>query len=131
MFRFFAGVSAGRMYAKGTDSLSRNSGSPFVRWKVTVFPLTTIPLERSHVFGVLTHASPPTMTLYQLPAFGLLPILKRRSNVALTSLPVSSFPFENLMPDRSVNFHVLPLSVGFGISVARSGTFVVPSEPPT
>src|SRR6266567_1704704 len=115
MFRFFAGVSAGRMYANGTESLSRNSGSPLVRWNVIVSPLTTTPFDRSHVFGVLTQASPPTMTLYQLPALGLLPILKRRSNVALTSL----------------NVHVLPLSVGFGIAVARSGTFFVPSVPPT
>ena len=88
-----------------------------VRWNVIVSPLTTIPFERSQVFGVLTQASPPTMTLYQLPAFGLLPILKRRSNVALTSLAVTVFPFENLMPDLSVNVHVLPLSVGFGIEL--------------
>src|SRR5881392_1275871 len=119
------------MKANGTASLSRNSGSPVMRWNVMVLPLTTTPFDRSHVFGVLTQASPPTMTLYQLPALGLLPILKRRSNVALTSLPVTVLPFENLMPGLSVNVHVLPLSVGFGIAVARSGTFFVPSVPPT
>src|SRR5207245_2458357 len=119
------------MNANGIASWSRNSASGFVRWKVTVFPLTTTPLERSQVFGVLTQASPPSMTLYQLPAFGLLPILKSRSNDALTSAPVISLPFENLIPDRSVNVHVLPLSVGFGMAVARSGTSFVPSGPPT
>src|SRR2546430_7910716 len=120
MFRFFAGVSAGRMYANGTESLSRSSASPLVRWNVIVSPLTTIPFDRSQVFGVLTQASPPTMTLYQLPAFGLLPILKRRSNVALTSLPVTVLPFENLMPGLSVTVTVLQLSVGLGIAVTGS-----------
>src|SRR5438874_8479978 len=130
MLRFFVGVSAGRMNANGIASWSRNSGSPFARWNVTVLPFTWIPLERSQVFGVFTHASPPWIALYQLPAFGLFPILKRRSNVALTSCPVSVLPSENLIPDRRVNLNVLPLSVGFGIAVARSGTSFVPSAPP-
>src|ERR671936_2883448 len=106
MFTFFAGVLAGRMKANGTASLSRNSGSAVVRWKVTSFPLTTMPFERSHVFGVLTHASPPWITLYQVPAFGLLPILKRRSKVAKTSFPVSVLPLENLIPERSLKVQV-------------------------
>ena len=98
---------------------------------MTVLPLTTIPFERLQVFGVLTHASPPWMTLYQVPAFGLLPILKRRSKVALTSLPVSVWPFENLIPDRSLKAHVFPPLVGFGIDSARSGTIFPPSAPLT
>ena len=98
---------------------------------VTVFPLTLMPCERSQEAGVLTHASPPWMTLYQVPAFGLLPILKRRSKVALTSLPVSVLPSENLIPERSLNVQVLPPFVGFGIDSARSGTFFVPGAPPT
>src|SRR3954465_9477828 len=98
-----AGVSAGRMNANGIASLSRNSGSAFARWNVIWLPLTTTPLERSHDFGDLTHASPPSMTLYQLPAFGLSPILNRRSNVALTSLAVTALPSENFMFGRSVN----------------------------
>src|SRR5206468_4503847 len=122
MSTFFVGVEAGRMNAKGTASLSRNSGSAVVRWNVTSFPLTTMPFERSHDAGVLTHASPPWMTLYQVPAFGLLPILKRRSKVANTSLPVSVCPFENLIPERSLKAQVLPPFVGFGIDSARSGT---------
>jgi hypothetical protein len=103
MSTFLVGVPAGRMNANGTASLSRNSGSPCVRWNVTVFPLTTMPFERSQEAGVCTQASPPTITLYQLPALGLLPILKSRSNVALTSAPVRVCPFENLIPGRS--FH--------------------------
>src|SRR3954452_2366836 len=126
-----AGVSAGRMNPKGTASLKRNSGSPVVRWNVIWLPLTSMPLERSHDFGVLMHASAPWMTLYQLPAFGLSPILKRRSKVALTSAPVTVLPLENLIPSRRVNAYVLPLSVGVGTSVARSGTSFVPSAPPT
>jgi hypothetical protein len=70
------------------------------------------------------------MALYQVPAFGLSPILNRRSNVALTSLPVSVWPLENLIPERSVNFQVLPPFVGVGIEVARSGTSFVPCFPP-
>src|SRR5437588_10300041 len=73
------GVPDGRMKAKGTASLSRNSASPRVRWNVTVpfasFAIT--PWSRLHVAGVLTHASPPTITLYQEPAFGLCLILNR------------------------------------------------------
>src|SRR5512133_4388394 len=130
MFTFFGGVPAGRMNANGTPSLSSHSGSALVSLKVTVSPLTVIPEERSQVFGVLTHASPPWMTLYQVPAFGLLPILNRRSKVAFTSAPVSVWPFENLIPLRSVNVHVLPPFVGFGIEVARSATFSVPAAPP-
>src|SRR5919197_3627507 len=57
IFTFFVGVSAGRMKANGIASWKRNSGSSFARWNVTVFPLTTTPWERSHVFGVLTQAS--------------------------------------------------------------------------
>src|SRR6266550_3191442 len=79
------GVPVGRMNANGTESWSRNSGSLFVRWNVT-----------------LPHASSPTMTLYQVPAFGLWPILNRRSNVYLTSLAFRVLPFENLIPLRSV-----------------------------
>src|SRR4029453_4345125 len=113
----------------GTASLSRNSGSDVVRWNVTVSPLTTTPFERSQLAGVLMHASAPWMPLYQVPAFGLLPILKRRSNVALTSLPVRVWPFENLIPDRSLKVQVLPPFVGFGIDSARSGTSFVPPLP--
>src|SRR5919197_1043715 len=112
-------------------NLYRNSGSPFVKWNVTVplASLTTTPLSRLHVFGLLTQASPPTMTLYQVPAFGLWPILKSRSNVYLTSLAFSSLPSENLIPLRSVNVYVLPPPVGFGTEVARSATSFVPSVP--
>src|SRR3954452_10405838 len=112
-----AGVSAGRMNANGIASLSRNSGSAVVRWKVIWLPLTTTPLERSHDFGDFTHASPPSMTLYQLPAFGLSPILNRRSKVALPSLVVTALPSETPIFGRSVNVSVLPPSVGFGTSV--------------
>src|SRR5919201_825477 len=129
MFTFFAGVLAGRMNAKGTASLSRNSGSEVVKWKVTVSPLTVMPFDRLHVFGVLMHASAPSMTLYQVPAFGLFPILNRRSNVALTSLPASFWPFENLIPERSLNVHVLPAFVGLGTDSARSATSFVPAVP--
>jgi hypothetical protein len=73
---------------------------------VTVSPLTVIPEERSHVFGVLMHASAPWMTLYQVPAFGLSPILNSRSKVALTSAPLSVLPFENLIPGRSLKVQV-------------------------
>ena len=97
---------------------------------MTVSPLTVMPCERSQVLGVLMQASAPWMTLYQVPAFGLLPILKSRSKVALTSLPVSVWPFENLIPERSLNVHVLPPFVGFGIDSARSGTSFVPALPP-
>src|SRR3954454_11578183 len=123
------GVSAGRMKANGSASCWRNSGSPFERWNVTWLPLTTIPFDRSQLFGVLTHASPPAMTLYHVPAFGLSPILNRRSKVAFTSAPVTVLPFENLIPSRRVNVYVLPLSVGVGTSVARSATIFVPSAP--
>src|ERR671931_1488926 len=129
MSTFFGGVEAGRMNANGTPSLSRNSGSAVVRWKVTVLPLTTMPCERLQVFGVLTQASPPWMTLYQVPAFGLFPILKRRSKVAFTSFPVSVLPLENLIPERSLKVQVLPPLVGFGTDSARSGTTFVPSVP--
>ena len=88
-----------------------------------------MPLERSQVFGVLTHASPPSIALYQVPAFGLSPILNRRSKVALTSWPVTVLPLENLIPGRRVNWYVRPLSVGVGTVVARSGTSVEPSAP--
>src|SRR3954470_17951241 len=110
MSRVFAGVPAGRMNAKGIASCCRNSGSPFVRWNVTVLPLTTTPVDRSHVFGFLTHAFAPTMTLYQLPAFGLFPILNSRSKLAFTSAVVTVLPLENLSPGRRVNVHVRPLS---------------------
>ena len=86
------------MNANGTASLSSHSGSAVVRLNVTVSPLTLMPCDRLQVFGDLTHASPPWMTLYQEPAFGLFPILKSRSKVALTSFPVSVLPFENLIP---------------------------------
>ena len=95
-----------------------------------MLPLTVIPEERSQVFGVLMHASAPWMTLYQVPAFGLSPILNSRSKVAFTSAPVSVLPFENLIPGRSLNVQVLPPLVGFGIACARSGTIFVPSVPP-
>src|ERR1043166_1202972 len=131
MFTFFVGVEAGRMNANGTASLSRNSGSAVVRLNVTVLPLTLIPCERSQLAGVLMHASAPLMTLYQVPAFGLLPILKRRSKVALTSFPVRVWPFENLSPGRSLNVQVLPPFVGFGIDSARSGTLSPPAGPAT
>src|SRR5919202_1667288 len=98
----FVGVSAGRMNANGTASLKRNSGSPVVRRNVTWLPLTSIPFERSQDFGVLMHASAPSMTLYQLPAFGLLPILNSRSKVAFTSRVVTVLPLENLMFGRRV-----------------------------
>ena len=98
-----AGVSAGRTNANGSASCWRNSGSALLRWNVTWSPLTTMPLERSQVFGVLTHASPPSIALYQVPAFGLSPILNRRSKVALTSWPVTVLPLENLIPGRRVN----------------------------
>src|SRR5581483_3554124 len=129
MFRFLSGVDAGRMNANGTASWSRNSGSLRARWKVTVFPRIVIPFDRSHVFGVFTHASPPTMTLYQAPALGLSPILKSRTNVALTSCGVTVLPLENLIPERSVKVYVLPPSVGLGTAVARSGTITVPAFP--
>src|SRR3954454_4976329 len=103
MSRFLAGVSAGRTNSNGIASLSSNSGSAVVRWNVIWLPLTTTPWERSHDFGILTHASAPSMTLYQLPAFGLSPILNRRSNVALTSLAVTVLPSENFMFGRRVN----------------------------
>src|SRR5690242_7267904 len=89
-----------------------------------------MPDDRSHVFGVLMQTSAPLITLYQVPAFGLSPILNRRSKVALTSAPVSVLPFENLIPLRRVKVHVLPPLVGFGIDSARSGTIFVPSVPP-
>src|SRR5512133_1949591 len=120
------------MNPNGTASLSRNSGSPFVRWNVTVpfASSTTTPWLRLQVFGLLTQASPPTMTLYQVPAFGLEPILNSRSKVYLTSLAFSSLPFENLIPLRRGKVYVLPPSVGLGIEVARSGTSFGPSVPP-
>jgi hypothetical protein len=40
------------------------------------------PLRDKPLFGVFTHASPAPMALYQVPAFGLSPILNSRSNVA-------------------------------------------------
>src|SRR5262245_17317717 len=99
------GVPDGRMNANGTASLSRNSGSPRVRWKVTlpVASSATMPLSSLQPSGLLTHASPPTITLYQEPAFGLCLILNRRRNVYFTSLAFSSLPFENLIPLRRVN----------------------------
>ena len=102
MWTSLFGVPVGRMNANGTASLSKNSGSPFVRWNVTVPAASsaTTPFDRSQVDGVFTHASPPTITLYQVPAFGLWPILNSRSNVYLTSLGFSSFPSENLIPLR-------------------------------
>src|SRR3954470_22125341 len=131
MSRFLAGVSAGSTNANGTCGFCRNHGTALVTWNVIVLPLTAMPLDRSQDFGFLMHASAPSMTLYQLPAFGLLPILNRRSNVALTSFAVTVLPLENLIPSRRVNAHVRPLSVGLGIAVARSGTSFVPSAPPT
>src|SRR5262249_48320557 len=107
MDTLLGGVLAGRMNADGTASLSSHSGSASVRLKVTELPLTLMP-DRSHVFGVFRHASAPSMTLYQEPAFGLSPILKMRLKVALTSLPVSGLPSENLIPGRSLNVQVLP-----------------------
>src|SRR6266516_814848 len=106
------GVPVGRMNANGTASLSRNSGSPFVRWNVTV-----------------PFASSTTTPWLRLQVFGLEPILKSRSKVYLTSLAFSSLPSENLMPLRSVNVYVLPPSVGLGTDVARSGTSFVPPVP--
>src|SRR3954454_24816732 len=139
---FFAGVSAGRVNANGTASFGgksgaavgpgsfwRNLGSAVVRWNVIVLPLASTPPVRSQDFGFLMHASAPLMTLYQVPELGLLPILNSRSNVAFTSAPVTVFPLENLMLGRSVNVYVLPLSVGDGTVVARSGTSFVPSAP--
>src|SRR3989442_6507062 len=102
-FTCLAGVPAGSAKVHGIASWSRNSGSTFVRWNVMSLPLITIPCERSHVLAFFRHAAAPLMTLYQLPAFGLVPILKRRSNVALMSCGVSVCPFENLIPVRSVN----------------------------
>src|SRR5207247_7611233 len=119
-----AAVEAGRMNANGTASLSSHSGSAFVSVNVTVFPLTLMPCERSQVFGVLTQASPPWMTLYQVPAFGLLPILKSRSKVARTSLPERVWPFEDLISERSLKAQVLTPFDGFGISPCRWGRTV-------
>src|SRR2546423_5329025 len=112
------------MNANGTAILSRNSGSPCVRLNVTVpfASLTITPWSRLQVFGVFTQASPPTITLYQEPAFGLWPILNSLRKVYLTSLGFNSLPFENLIPFRIVNGNVLPPSVGSGPEVARSGT---------
>src|SRR5438874_5003515 len=98
MLRFFAGVLAGKMNAKGKASWSRNSGSGRARWNVMSLPLIVMPCERLQVFGVFTHASPPLMALYHDPAFGLSPILNRRSKLAVTSFGVTVCPFENLMP---------------------------------
>ena len=66
-------------------------------------PLITIPWSRLQVFGVLMQASAPWIAEYQLPALGLSPILKSRSKVALMSFGVRVWPFENLIPVRSVN----------------------------
>src|SRR4026207_2327879 len=108
------------MNANGTASLSRNPGSPRDGGDGPVpsasFPIT--PWSRFHVSGLLTQASPPTITLYQEPAFGLCLILNRRRNVYLTSLGFSSLPFENLIPLRRVKTYVLPPSVGVGTEVA-------------
>src|SRR5206468_4316678 len=67
------GVDDGRMNANGTASWSRNSGSAFVRWKVTVFAelLETTPFDRSQVSGFLRHAAAPWRPAYHVPAFGL------------------------------------------------------------
>src|ERR1044072_317951 len=128
MLTLCGGVLAGRMNANGTASLSRNSGSASVRANLTVLPLTVTP-DRSQVFGVFRHASAHWIRLYQEPAFGLSPILKMRLKVALTSLPVSGLPSENLMPGRSLNVQSLPPFVGFGIDCATSARIFVPSLP--
>ena len=54
-----------------------------------------------------------------------------RSSVVTKSLGFIVVPSEYLMPLRMVKVYVLPPSVGWGTSVARSGTICVPSEPPT
>src|SRR5262245_13235565 len=99
------GVDGGRMNANGTASWSRNSGSAFERWNVTVFAAlsATTPFERSQVSGVFRQASAPSMLAYQVPAFGLCLILNSRSKVKVTSLGFSVVPSENLIPFRSVN----------------------------
>jgi hypothetical protein len=56
---------------------------------------------------------------------------KSRSQARLKSLGFTVAPFEYLMFGRMVNVYVLPPSVGVGRSVARSGTSVPPSGPPT
>src|SRR4051812_20467140 len=107
------GVSAGRMKANGSASCWRNSGSPFERWNVTWLPLTTMPFDRSQLFGVLTHASPPAMTLYHLPALGLSPILTGRRKSASPPRRVPALRFENWSRRGGLKFSVLPLSVAW------------------
>src|SRR4029078_12307368 len=70
------------------------------------------------------------MTLYQVPALGLSPILNRRSKVAFTSAPVSVLPLENLIPAPTLPVQVLPPLFASGIDCARSGPILVPSVPP-
>src|SRR3954453_8316922 len=97
IFTSVFGVPVGRMNANGTPSWSRNSGSLLVRWNGTlpVWSLTTMPGSRLRGLGAFPPGPPPWIPLLQVPAFGLCPILKRRSNVSLTSLAFSSLPFEN------------------------------------
>src|SRR5436305_1288214 len=56
------GVDAGTATANGSASLSMNSGSGAVRWKVTVpvASFVTTPFDRSHADALLAHAAPPT-----------------------------------------------------------------------
>ena len=53
-----------------------------------------------------------------------------RLSEATTSFVVTGWPFENLIPLRSLNVHVLPPFVGVGMAVARSGTTVKAAFPP-
>jgi len=67
-----------------------------------VAAFTTTPPFSVQVAGVVTHAGPPTMSLYHEPALGF-ETLKSRWNVPRTSATVTALPLENLMPLRRVN----------------------------
>ena len=88
------------------------------------------PPSSVQVAASFRHLSAPTMPLNQLPAFGLL-TLNSRWKEATTSLPVTSWPFENCTPWRSLNTYVLPSSCTAGSASARSGTTVLLSAPAT
>src|SRR5579875_2134188 len=97
------GALAGRIEPNGTASWSSKLGSGCVRWNVTwlVAASVTIPPFRVQVVGFLRQALAPTMTLYQVPALGLV-TLNSRANQSTTSVSVTAWPLENFMALRSV-----------------------------
>jgi hypothetical protein len=125
------GVPSGTMRSEEDPRIEVGAGR--TRWNVTVpAPSSaTTPRDRSHVSGSLgVHVDPPTSSGKRLASSLYFFPVSTRSKLATPSWGVTRWPFEKLIPWRSVNVYARPSGVGSGSDTARSGTTVKAAAPP-